>query len=121
MSIGNATTTFPSRKTEANPSDMSTDAQNGKGIRCPTCGHRHCPEDPTKVKRTIAMGRTEAIERIRQCQHCRRVFVTYERVAGVPIRDDVLNHSDVSLAPDQETLRFSPPATGAYPPLRGIG
>lgn len=56
-----------------------------KGIACPRCGCRHCPQDPTRVERTVALGPNRAIQRNRRCRHCGRMFVTYERVVGSPI------------------------------------
>lgn len=53
---------------------------DNRGIRCPSCGCRHCPQLSAKVLRTIAIGQQQSIRRQRQCRHCGRRFVTQEIV-----------------------------------------
>lgn len=65
-------------------SSMDVEQDDDRGIRCPRCHCRHRPADPTQVKKTIALGPSSAIQRVRVCRHCKKRFVTYERVAGVP-------------------------------------
>jgi len=48
-----------------------------RGLQCPDCGCRDF-----RVVRTAHKPR--AIQRLRQCRHCGRRMVTYERVAGSP-------------------------------------
>lgn len=55
-----------------------------RGITCPTCGCQHCPQDPTRVERTIALGANRCILRVRVCRHCGRRFTTNERVSATP-------------------------------------
>lgn len=57
-------------------------ADDDLGIRCPSCGCRHCPEQKTEVERTIALGKHRSIRRVRICQHCSRRFQTFEKVVG---------------------------------------
>lgn len=61
-----------------------TDADDDLGIRCPSCGCRHCPKDPTKVDRTVTLGVNQSIRRYRICRNCGRAFITKEVVVGVP-------------------------------------
>lgn len=51
-----------------------------RGIECPSCGCRHLYVLYTRHRAT-------AIVRVRQCRHCQRRVVTYERVVGREITD----------------------------------
>lgn len=54
---------------------------DNRGIECPRCGCRHCPEEPHQVAQTFAMGPAKSIRRRRRCRECRVLFTTYERTA----------------------------------------
>lgn len=62
---------------------MSDDegGDDGRGIRCPNCHCRLCPEVNTlPVRRTYKMGPNRCIRRERQCVHCGQRFRTREEV-----------------------------------------
>lgn len=52
-----------------------------RGISCPSCGCRHCPESKHEVAQTFPLGPRKSVRRIRVCRHCGRRFSTYERTA----------------------------------------
>lgn len=65
--------------------EMAAEAagDDGRGIRCPNCGARHCPGRSFEVERTIALGNRDSVRRIRNCWNCRHRVITAERVTGV--------------------------------------
>ena len=55
---------------------------DNRGIECPSCGCKHCPDSKTEVERTVSLGVNRSIRRVRVCRHCGRRFLTAERVVG---------------------------------------
>lgn len=54
-----------------------SDADDDRGLSCPTCGCRHLPVYYTRQH----SGR---VTRCRECRHCGRRILTHERVTGAP-------------------------------------
>lgn len=86
-----------------------------RGISCPKCGCRHCPQDKTEVDKTIALGPNKSIQRVRVCRHCGKRFVTQERVIGVPIAAQPTTGSR-TFDDGADTLDF-PDRNAAVPPI----
>jgi hypothetical protein len=86
-----------------------------RGISCPKCACRHCPESKTEVAKTIALGPNKSIQRVRVCRHCGKRFVTLERVIGLPVESSEDTGSQTS-DDDAATLDF-PASNHLTPPI----
>lgn len=64
------------------PTAAELAAAGGRGIQCPKCHCRHCPESRLPVLRTYHAGHKNSIRRERKCRHCGHTFSTYERTAS---------------------------------------